>query len=188
MAIITCETGWKGMSNQGKWSNHESSLSEAEMIDLAGQISLIAGMSGDDPVGMDAKFKAVRAALASSTATIKITKGIHQRDSKAHFDIVVSGTEGGTFHVFVIPGVATSHTGGKSYSGKTIVRQLAAYIPSGLSVNDGVIKTWPSQFKLAELEKPVGRPRGYSLSIGNSLPPPTFLEATTKNPVYYAVN
>lgn len=179
MAVITCDPNWKGLAVRGGWANHESSLDEAEMIALAGQIANIAGMSGPEPEGMHARFRRVREVLASATARLVVTKGIHQRNQKAHFNIQVMDADGGnkslTYEVFVTPGVATIVEGTPT-GGKRIQRKLAAYIPCGLSVKDGVILVWPAIFELADLEVPVGRPRGYSFSQGNSLAPASMAE------------
>jgi hypothetical protein len=162
------------------WANHESSLDEDEMIALTGLLTGLPGMSGPLPPGMNAHFQRVRNALASATDLIKIVKGIHQRDSKVHFDIKITDGDGKnpspTYHVFVVPGVVTIHTGAKNASGISVQRKLAAYSPSGLSVKVGVMHTWPAAFLLSALEKPVGRPRGYSFSLGNSSAPPNFAE------------
>ena len=180
MAVITCEPGWKGAGGVGVWANHESGLNEDEMIALTGELISLAGMSGPLPPGMNAHFQRVRDALASATDQIKIVKGIHQRDSKVHFDIKISDANGAnetaTYHVFVVPGAVTIHTGAKNPSGVSVQRKLAAYSPSGLSIKVGVMLTWPAAFRLTDLEKPVGRPRGYSFSLGNSSAPPTFAE------------
>jgi hypothetical protein len=180
MAVITCEPGWKGAGGIGVWANHESSLSDDEMIALAGAMTGIAGMTGPLQPGMHAHFHRVRNALASATDKIKIVKGIHERDSKVHFDIKISDANGANetamYHVFVVPGAVSIHTGAPSPSGTRVQRKLAAYNPSGLSIRDGVMFTWPAAFLLADLEKPVGRPRGYSFSLGNSSAPPTLAE------------
>ncbi len=180
MAVITCEPGWKGAGGVGVWANHESSLSEDEMIALTGDLIGLEGMSGPLPEGMNAHFKRVRDALASATDKIKVVKGIHQRDSKVHFDIKISDGNGAnetaTYHVFVVPGTVSIHTGAKNASGISVQRKLAAYSPSGLSIKAGVMLNWPAAFRLTDLEKPVGRPRGYSFSLGNSSAPPTFAE------------
>jgi hypothetical protein len=182
VAVIKCAEGWKGLAVRGGWANHESNFTEDDMITLAGQIVNVEGMSGLEPANMNALFKRVRNALASATDKISITKGIHQRDSKAHFDIEVSNGDGSSvspvFHVFVKPGVEQIVEGGKTSGGTRIKRKLAEYIPSGLSVKSGVILTWPSQFQLVDLEKPVGRPRGYSFNVGNSQAPANFAEMT----------
>lgn len=180
MAVITCEPGWKGAGTVGVWANHESGLNEDEMIALTGELAGLEGMSGPLPPGMNAHFQRVRDALASATDQIKIVKGIHQRDSKVHFDIKISAADGSnetaTYHVFVVPGAVTIHTGAKNASGTSVQRKLAAYAPSGLSIKAGVMLTWPAAFLLADLEKPVGRPRGYSFSLGNSTALPTMAE------------
>jgi hypothetical protein len=188
MAIFTCEPGWRGQSVNGKWQNHESSFDETEMVELAKQIVSIPGMSGDEPQGMHAKFKLMRTALASSTESIKITKGIHQRLDKVHFDVKIGNGSAGIFHIFVAPGVAIIVEGTPSSSGSKIKRKLAPYVPTGMSVPDGnILRLWPSQFTLSDLEKPVGRPRNYSLSTGNSIAPPRFDEIVKKGSDFHIV-
>lgn len=180
--MIACDPNWKGQAVRGGWANHESSLTEAEMIALATQISGIQGMSGLPVPPMNAHFLRVRTALASATEKILITKGIHQRDKKAHFNIQITDANDAnrslTYEVFVKPGVAKIFEGAATAGGTKIKRRLAEYIPSGLSVKDGVILTWPAVYELVDLEKPVGRPRGYSFSLGNSAAPATFAEIT----------
>jgi hypothetical protein len=182
MPVYSCAEGWKGIAVKGGWANHESNFTEDDMKKLAAQIVNIDGMTGPEKPGMHALFKRVRTALASETDKIVVTKGIHQRDSKAHFDIQVSSGDGtGTspvFHVFVKPGVEKIVEGGVTKGGTAIKRKLADYVPSGLSAKDGVIRTWPSQFALVDLEKPIGRPRGYSFNTGNSQAPASFMEIT----------
>ena len=189
MAVISCSTGWMGLAVKGGWANHECSFSELEMVALAGQIVNLAGMSGVEPVDMNANFKRVRDALASATDKINIVKGIHQRDAKVHFDIQISSGDGSNlsvmYHVFVVPGVAAIVEGGVTRGGTRIKRKLAAYIPSGLSCKVGVMLTWPAAFALVDLEKAVGRPRGYSFSVGNSAPPASFAELAKVGSAYH---
>lgn len=198
MAVFTCAPNWKGIAIKGGWQNHESSLSENEIIELAKQIANIPGMSGPEPAGLHDKFKLLRAALASADQSISITKGIHERENKAHFDIQIGDGAAGTFHVFVAPGQAII-VQGATKDKLQIKRKLAPYIPTGLSVPAaGILQLWPAVFKtadlverptvLADLEKPVGRPRGYSLSAGNSAAPPTFKESVSNQSAYHITN
>lgn len=195
MAVFSCAPNWKGIAVKGGWQNHESSLTDNEIIELAKQIANIPGMSGPEPMGMHNKFKLLRAALASADQTICITKGIHERDKKVHFDVQIGNGAAGTFHVFVAPGQAII-VQGTTKDKLQIKRKLAPYVPTGLSVPaEGILQLWPAIFKtadlverptvLADLEKPVGRPRGYSLSSGNSSAQPTFSEALNKQSDYH---
>jgi hypothetical protein len=184
MPKFELDPGWKGISLKGGWSNHESSLSDDEMLALAGQIKNIPGMSGDEPPVMPPVFKSLRAALASEDAVITITKGLHERDAKAHFDIKIA-TVTGTFHVFVAPGAPQTVTVQK-LAKQVVQRRLAPYMPTGLSIPvANTMRLWPSQYKQSDLEKPVGRPRGYSMSIGNSSAPPRTAEVVAGNNDFY---
>ena len=167
MPNITCQTGWMGASINGKWSNHESNMTEADMIALAALIANIPGMSGAAVPGMDASFAAVRTVMASVGDNLVITKGIHERNTKVHFDIQIAAVAG-TFHVFLTAGVVSIHTGAAT-NNKVTQRKLAPYVPSGLSIKtNGIIQTFPALIPLATLEQPFGRPRGYSFNVGNS--------------------
>jgi hypothetical protein len=59
-------------------------------------------------------------------------------------------------------------------------------MPTGLSIPvANTMRLWPSQYKQSDLEKPVGRPRGYSMSIGNSSAPPRTAEVVAGNNDFY---
>lgn len=176
MAVV-CSPSWKGTSNNNKWDNHESSLSEAEMIALAETIINLGEMNAL-PAGVRQEFKDLAAGLKNGTVTI--TKGIHERDSKVHFDVKssVGALPRPTFHVFVKAGddvVVTSAPGGGwgPTKGKTIDRTLFKFVVSGLSFKIGnAFHLYPAIYAtIADVEKPLGRPRSKSLSIGNSSAP-----------------
>lgn len=184
MAIVCADT-WQGTANNGKWDNHESSLSKDEMIALAGTIP---GLFTTDPLPPGTPQCFIDLAESFKSGTVTITKGIHQRDSKVHFDVTGSkGVTRGTFHVFVVPGVdkiAVSPKigwGAPKLTGKTVERTLFAYAVSGLSYRVGAMDhLFPAVFaQLADLEKPLGRPRGKSFSAGNSNAVPTNSERET---------
>ena len=176
MAVV-CDPGWKGTSSNGKWDNQESNLGEAEMIALGEAIIDLAEMKAL-PTSIRRCFKDLSAALTGGTVTI--TKGIHQRDDKVHFDVKISSGVAGTFHVFlktgeeanvisppVQPGWGISDT----INGKTVTRSLFKYQISGLSyrASPGVDYLYPPLFvTLSELEKPIGRPRRSSFCQGNA--------------------
>lgn len=178
---ITCDDSWRGSSNNGRWENHESNLSKDEMIALAGQIGSLPGFAAL-PVGTAQCFKDLAAALVSGN--VVITKGIHQRDSKVHFDVRCSPGVTGTFHVFIKAGTdsavasAPVNWGLPSLKGKTFTRSLFQYEVSGLSYRvGGADLLYPACFaRLDELEKPLGRARRNSLCIGNSSAVPTVSE------------
>ncbi|HUD28909.1 MAG TPA: hypothetical protein VMQ93_08565 [Novosphingobium sp.] len=174
---VTCKDGWQGVSNRGNWDNHESGLSEAEMIALAGQIPLLPGFTAM-VAGTPQCFQDLAEAFKSGD--VKITKGIHQRDAKVHFDVTSSIGVTGTFHVFVKTGAESSvisppvpTTGWgipTNAKGKTVTRSFFSYEVSGLSYRIGAVDLlYPAAFtRLDELEKPLGRTRRSSLCLGNS--------------------
>ncbi len=179
---VKCAPDWRGTSNNGKWANHESSLNEDEMKKLG---ESIATLLQDIPDDSEQCFKDLAKALKSGTVTI--TKGIHQRDSKVHFDVQSSIGVKGTFHVFVVPGADISVIspkvgwGEKDLMGKTVTRSLFQYVVSGLSYRIGATDhLYPALFTmLSEVEKPLGRPRGKSFSLGNSTAQVTHAEKQT---------
>lgn len=186
MAVV-CETGWRGTSNNNKWDNHESSLSEAEMIEL-GKSIINLGQMNSLPSTTRKCFKDLAAAL--KTGTVTITKGIHQRDSKVHFDVVASGDTKGTFHVFVktgeevsviSPPVASGWGISPGLVGKTVTRSLFKFVVSGLSYRSGSVDyLYPAAFTmLSQVEKPLGRARSTSFSTGNSTAVVSRTEMTT---------
>lgn len=177
MAVV-CDPGWKGTSNNGKWDNHESNLSDAEMIKLGEAIIDLAEMKAL-PTSTRQCFKDLSAALTGGTVTI--TKGIHQRDDKVHFDVKISSGVKGTFHVFlktgeeasvISPPVPSTGWGIPTHAkGKTVTRSLFKYQISGLSyrATPSVDYLYPPLFvTLSELEKPIGRSRRSSFCQGNS--------------------
>jgi len=186
MAVVV-EAGWRGVSNQGKWDNHESNLSEDEIKALAESIINIPGFKAPVPETAQC-FKDLSNALQNGTVTV--TKGIHQRDSKVHFDVKSSIGATGTFHVFVKAGdtsaVPSSPVVGgwgiaKDMIGKTVTRNLFAYVVSGLSYRvGGMDYLFPTAFvALTDLEKPLGRERRNSLCVGNSQAAPSRSEMLT---------
>ena len=187
LVAVVCEPGWRGTSNNNKWDNHESSLSEAEMIEL-GKSIINLGQMNNLPTGTRKCFKDLAAAL--KTGTVTITKGIHQRDSKVHFDVQASGDTTGTFHVFVKTGEDVSIISppikagwgiSPSLVGKTVTRSLFKFVVSGLSYRAGSVDyLYPAIFtQLSEVEKPLGRARSSSFSTGNSTAVVTRTEMTT---------
>lgn len=184
MPKVELAPGWKGTANQGKWDNHESSLNDAEMKALVLKIADIAGMKAPLADTMHAKFRGLATALAAGDdVTITVTKGIHERDTKCHFDVQAPGVAG-TFHVFLAPGgshVITgtyAPTGGWGPKKKYQVEwTLTEFLPSGLSIPSGgrgsPMLTWPAVMAVSALEKGFGRPRRYSFSAGNSTAPVT---------------
>lgn len=181
MAVV-CAQGWQGTSNQGRWENHESGMSDDEMKALGETIARLPGMD-NPPNGTEQCFKDLSSALKGGTVTI--TKGIHQRDSKVHFDVTSSVGVKGTFHVFVktgaeskviSPPVPTVGWGiPDKAKGKSVERSFFAYEVSGLSYRIGNVDLlYPAAFtRLDELEKPLGRSRRQSLCLGNSAALPT---------------
>jgi len=175
-ATIEFSGNWSGTDDD--YDNHESSLSDDEMKPLVKSILLLSGMD-NPPLLMPAIFKTLSAAMQDSDETIVVTKGIHQRNDKVHFNIKIKGLVP-VYHVFVGPGdnvevessPAIAGWGiSQSNVGKTIKRTLFEYKTTGLSIVTGgnVCLLWPAQFsQLSELEKPLGRKRSTSFSIGNS--------------------
>lgn len=180
MAVV-CAVGWQGLANNGKWANHESSMNETEMKALGETIINLSDMNAL-PAGARQCFKDLASAL--KTGTVTITKGIHQRDSKVHFDVTSSVGANGTYHVFVKTGADVSVIsprvgwGAPGKMGKTVTRSLFGYEVSGLSCRTGNVDyLYPAIFTLlSEVEKPLGRPRSSSFSIGNSTAPVTASE------------
>ncbi len=186
MAIVF-DANWKGSSNIGGWDNHESNLSESEMEPLAAAIINLPDLKNPGPQ-TEQCFKDLSQALQSGTVTV--TKGIHQRDSKVHFDVKCTGGSKGTFHVFVTAGSEVQKESSKLQAGwgvpenlvgKSVMRNLFQYVVSGLSYRVGKVDyLFPSNFQiLSDLEKPLGRERRRSLCLGNSTPVPTHIERRT---------
>lgn len=186
MAVIV-DAGWRGVSNQGKWDNHESNLSEDEIKALAEAIINLPNLKVPAPETAQC-FKDLSNALQNGTVTV--TKGIHQRDSKVHFDVKSSIGVTGTFHVFVKAGensaVESAPIAGgwgiaKDMVGKTVTRNLFNYVVSGLSYRvGGMDYLFPAAFlALTELEKPLGRARRNSMCVGNSQATPSRSEMLT---------
>jgi hypothetical protein len=179
---ITCASDWRGTSGSGgKWANHESNLSADEMIALATTI-IDLGEMNNLPTTAAQCWKDLATSL--KTGSVEITKGIHQRESKVHFDVTGSVGANGTYHVFVKAGDSTPVTsspllwGPPNLKGKTYTRNLFKYAVSGLSCKvGGTMKLYPAIYvTLSDVEKPLGRARGQSFSTGNSKATPTLAE------------
>jgi len=178
---ITCASDWRGLSRNGNYANHESNLNENEMIALAAGIINLGEMN-NLPAKADQCWKDLASGLKSGN--VKVTKGIHQRDTKVHFDVTSSVGNNGTYHVFVKAGDSLAvpsspvQWGPPGLKGKTYTRNLFKYEVSGLScVVGGTAKLYPSVFvTLGDVEKPLGRARSSSFSIGNSTAVPTATE------------
>jgi hypothetical protein len=147
-------------------------------MNALGETIINLGDMNNLPPGVRQEWKDLAAGIKNGTVTI--TKGIHERDSKVHFDVKssVGALPRPTFHVFVKAGddvVVTSPPGGGwgPTKGKTIDRSLFKFVVTGLSFKVGdAFHLYPAMFvTIADVEKPLGRPRSKSLSIGNSSAP-----------------
>lgn len=151
------------------------------MIALAARIINLGDMN-KLPATADQCWKDLASGL--KTGDVTITKGIHQRDSKVHFDVTSSVGNNGTYHVFVKAGDSIAvdsspvNWGPPGLKGKSYTRNLFEYEVSGLScVVGGTAKLYPSVFvTLGDVEKPLGRARSSSFSTGNSTAVPTASE------------
>lgn len=173
-----------GQTVTGNYLNHESSLSEQEMRDLCMRVPRYVDKMSDDtkPDAMDGRIWNLGQRLKNNSGVVTVRKGIHQRDSKAHFLLQIPAhatarqTVYNSYHVYVAPGGVNGRLPNKSYYKKNSATSydkkgdFFRYRPTGIGVTTGgaVMALWPPQFQIHELEVPLGRPRGSSLSTGNT--------------------
>ena len=141
-------------------------------------------MMSDDtkPDAMDGRIWNFGQRLKNDSGVVTVRKGIHQRDSKAHFLLQIPAhatarqTVYNSYHVYVAPGGVNGRLPNESYYKKNSATSydkkgdFFRYRPTGIGVTTGgaVMALWPPQFQIHELEVPLGRPRGSSLSTGNT--------------------
>jgi hypothetical protein len=173
-----------GETVTGNYLNHDSSLSEQEMRDLCMRILRYVDNMDDaaKPKAMDKRIWDLGRRLKSDSSVVTVRKGIHQRDSKAHFLLQIPAhatarqTVYNSYHVYVAPGGVNGKLPNESYyqtNSETSYDKKGdffRYRPTGIGVTTGgaVMALWPPQFQIHELEVPLGRPRGSSLSTGNT--------------------
>jgi hypothetical protein len=165
--------------------NHESSLNEAEMTALCKRILRYVDNMEDaaKPEAMDDRFWELSHALQEKDGAPDVTvrKGVHQRDSKAHFTLqIVAGKARlgdyyHSYHVFVAAGGINGRLPDpvryqKGPDGEYHQQSFFMYRPTGIGVTTGggVFALWPAQFRIEELELPLTRPRRTSFSLGNT--------------------
>jgi hypothetical protein len=159
---IKFQDGWNDES--GHFSNHDSSLSETEMESLVGEILQIDKM---DNLPDDAHQCWKDLATGLKSGDITVVKGIHQRNTKVHFNVASSAAPNVTYHIFVKAGQSKLVYWQKR---KTTLKSFSCFshTVSGFSCKvAGVMQLYPAVYAtLDEIEKP-GRPRRESFSIGN---------------------
>jgi hypothetical protein len=163
----------------GEHPNHESSLSEDEMRSLCMRILRYVDNMNDatKPAQMDKRIWNLAQRLKND-GDVTVRKGIHQRDSKAHFLLQIPLSEGKdvfhSYHVWVAPGGVNGKLPDEARYEKNLEtaytkKEFFQYRPTGIGVTTGgqQMALWPSQFQQHQLEVPLGRTRGTSFSTGN---------------------
>ncbi len=165
--VLVLADGWNYKDSYTR--NHESSLSGDELLHLAGTIIDLKGLKdGGDGVG---DFWKVLGKELQSSNTVWITKGIHEIESRPHFNIQMTKPYyKQTIEVFVFKSNnGEDHVSGgaiaKKVAGQTVTRTLYPYRVSGMSIiYQSVFYTFPAQYMLGTRKAD----RRKSLSIGNS--------------------
>lgn len=168
-----------GQTVTGVYPNHESSLSKAEMVALCMRTLRYVDNMNDavKPAQMDPRIWDLALRLRNDGA-VTVRKGVHQRDSKAHFLLQIPVPKRKdvfhSYHVWVAPGGVggrlPNETRYEKSSDTTYTKKdFFQYRPTGIGVTTAgqVMALWPPQFQQHDLEVPLGRTRGSSFSTGN---------------------
>jgi hypothetical protein len=136
-----------GQTVTGTYLNHESSLSEQEMRDLCMRILRYVDNMNDaaKPKAMDRRIWDLGQRLKNNSGVVTVRKGIHQRDSKAHFLLQIAArttpqqTVYHSYHVYVAPGGVNGKLPNESYYKKTRTRATRRKMISSVIAPRGLV-------------------------------------------------